>query len=76
MPMTLVTNGNPKIVQGLLQHASCSITMNVYDGAMSKRSVMPHRGVIQQLNRSASKPVSKWLIRLASPAGFEPALPP
>jgi integrase len=45
-------NNNPKVVQGLLRHASYSITMNVYDEAMSEEKRSAHRGVIQQLNRS------------------------
>jgi hypothetical protein len=49
-------NNNPKVVQGLLRHASYSITMNVYDEAMSEEKRNAHRGVIQQLNRSAPKP--------------------
>ncbi len=70
-----------KVVQGLLRHASYSITMNVYDEAMSEEKRNAHRGVIQQLNRSvtrsALKPaISQWLRRLASPTGFEPVLPP
>jgi integrase len=55
-------NNNPKVVQGLLRHASFSITMNIYDEAMSEEKRNAHRGVIQQLNRSvtrsAPKPVS------------------
>ena len=55
-------NNNPKVVQGLLRHASFSITMNIYDEAMSEEKRNAHRGLIQQLNRSvtrsAPKPVS------------------
>jgi integrase len=29
-------NNDPKVLQGLLRHASYSITMNVYHGAMSE----------------------------------------
>jgi integrase len=48
-------NNNPKVVQGLLRHASYSITMNVYDEAMSEEKRSAHRGVIQQLNRSVTR---------------------
>lgn len=41
-------NNNPKVVQGLLRHASYSIMMNVYDEAMSEEKRNAHRGVIQQ----------------------------
>jgi hypothetical protein len=37
-------NNNPKVVQGLLRHASYSITMNVYDEAMSEEKRNAHRG--------------------------------
>jgi integrase len=52
-------NNNPKVVQGLLRHASYSITMNVYDEAMSEEKRNAHRGVIQQLNRSVSRSAPK-----------------
>ena len=52
-------NNNPKVVQGLLRHASDSITMNVYDEAMSEEKRNAHRGVIQQLNRSVSPSAPK-----------------
>ncbi|HEX3353636.1 MAG TPA: hypothetical protein VHS34_12490 [Terriglobales bacterium] len=48
-------NNNPKVVPGLLRHASYSITMNVYDEAMPGEKRNAHRGVIQLLNRSAPK---------------------
>src|SRR5580658_2746982 len=48
-------NNNPTVVQGLLRHASYSITMNVYDEAMSEEKRSAHRGVIQQLNRSVTR---------------------
>jgi len=48
-------NNNPKVLQGLLRNASYSITMNVYDEAMSEEKRNARRRVIQQLNRSASK---------------------
>lgn len=47
-------NNNPKVVQGLLRHASFSITMNIYDDAVSEEKRNAHSGVIQQLNRSAT----------------------
>ena len=40
-------NNKPKVVQGLLRHAWYSITMNVYDEAMSEEKRNAHRGVIQ-----------------------------
>jgi hypothetical protein len=43
------------VLQGLLRHASYSITMNVYDEAMSEEKRKAHRGVIQQLNRSVTR---------------------
>jgi integrase len=52
---TLLRQNNPKVVQGLLRHASYAITMNVYDEAMSEEKRSAHRGVIQQLNRSVPK---------------------
>jgi integrase len=52
-------NNNPKVVQGLLRHASYSITMNVYDEAMSEEKRSAHRGVIQQLNRSVTRSAPK-----------------
>jgi integrase len=52
-------NNNPKVVQGLLRHASYSITMNVYDEAMSEEKRNAHRGVIQQLNRSVTRSAPK-----------------
>jgi integrase len=52
-------NNNPKVVQGLLRHASFSITMNVYDDAMSEEKRNAHRGVIQQLNRSVTRSAPK-----------------
>ena len=51
-------NNNPKVVQGLLRHASYAITMNVYDEAMSEEKRNAHRGVIPQLNRCAPKPAT------------------
>jgi hypothetical protein len=48
-----------KVVQGLLRHASYSITMNVYDEAMSEEKRNAHRGVIQQLNRSVTRSAAK-----------------
>jgi hypothetical protein len=38
----------PKVVQAPLRHASYSITMNVYDEAMSEEKRTAHRGVIQR----------------------------
>ena len=55
-------NNNPKVVQGLLRHASYSITMNVYDEAMSEEKRSAHRGVIQQLNRSVTRSAPKSAI--------------
>ena len=52
-------NNNPKVVQGLLRHASYSITMNVYDEAMSEEKRTAHRGVIQQLDRSVTRSAPK-----------------
>jgi integrase len=52
-------NNDPKVVQGLLRHASYSITMNVYDEAMSEEKRKAHRGVIQQLNRSVTRSAPK-----------------
>ena len=52
-------NNNPKVVQGLLRHASYSITMNVYDEAMSEEKRKAHGGVIQQLNRSVTRSAPK-----------------
>jgi integrase len=52
-------NNNPKVVQGLLRHASYSITMNVYDEAMSEEKRSAHRGVIRQLNRSVTRSAPK-----------------
>jgi integrase len=52
-------NNNPKVVQGLLRHASYSTTMNVYDEAMSEGKRNAHRGVIQQVNRSVTRSVAK-----------------
>jgi integrase len=52
-------NNNPKVVQGLLRHASYAITMNVYDEAMSEEKRNAHRGVIQQLNRSVNRSAPK-----------------
>jgi len=52
-------NNNPKVVQGLLRHASYAITMNVYDEAMSEEKRNAHRGVIQQLNRSVTRSAPK-----------------
>ena len=46
-------------MQGLLRHASYSITMNVYDEAMSEEKRNAHRGVIQQLNRSVTRSAPK-----------------
>ena len=43
----------------LLRHASYSITMNVYDEAMSEEKRNAHRGVIQQLNRSVTRSAPK-----------------
>jgi hypothetical protein len=48
-----------KVVHGLLRHASYSITMNVYDEAMSEEKRNAHRGVIQQLNRSVTRSAAK-----------------
>jgi hypothetical protein len=36
-------NNNPKVVEGLLRHASYSITMNVCDEAMSEEKRNAHR---------------------------------
>ena len=55
-------NNNPKVVQGLLRHASYSITMNVYDEAMSEEKRNAHRGVIRQLNRSVTRSAPKSAI--------------
>ena len=68
-------NNNPKVVQGLLRHASYSITMNVYDEAMSEEKRNAHRGVIQQLqrsvNRSAPKPaISQVVDKVGVPDGI------
>jgi integrase len=52
-------NNNPKVVQGPLRHASFSITMNMYDEAMSEEKRNAHRGVIQQLNRSVTRSAPK-----------------
>jgi len=52
-------NNNPKVVQGLLRHASYSITMNVYDEAMSEEKRNAHRGVTQQLSRSVTRSLAK-----------------
>ncbi len=52
-------NNNPKVVQGLLRHASYSSTMNVYHEAMSEEKRNAHRGVIQQLNRSVTRSAPK-----------------
>jgi integrase len=52
-------NNNPKVMQGLLRHASYSITVNVYDQAMSEEKRNAHRGVIQQLNRSVTRSAPK-----------------
>ena len=54
-----LSNDNPKVVQGLLRHASYSITMNVYDEAMSEEKRNAHRGVIQQLNRRVTRSAPK-----------------
>jgi len=54
-----LNNDNPKVVQGLLRHASYSITMNVYDEAMSEEKRNAHRGVIQQLNRRVTRSAPK-----------------
>ena len=56
-------NNNPKVMQGLLRHASYSITMNVYDEAMSEEKRNAHRGVIQPLNRSVTRSAPKPAIR-------------
>ena len=55
-------NNNPKVVQGLLRHASIAITMNIYDEAMSEEKRNAHRGVIQQLNRSVTRSAPKSAI--------------
>jgi flagellar biosynthesis regulator FlbT len=55
-------NNNPKVVQRPLRHASYSITMNVYDEAMSEETRNAHRGVIQQLNRSVTRRAPKAAI--------------
>jgi integrase len=55
-------NNNPKVVQALLRHASYSITMNIYDDAMSDEKRLAHRGVIQQLNRSVTRSAPKSAI--------------
>ena len=55
-------NNNPKVVQGLLRHASYAITMNVYHKAMSEEKRNAHRGVIQQLNRSVTRSAPKTAI--------------
>ena len=52
-------NNDPKVVQGLLRHASFSITMNIYDEAMSEEKRNAHRGVMQQLNRSVTRSTPK-----------------
>ena len=63
-------NNNPKVVQGLLRHASHSITMNVYDEAMSEEKRNAHRGVIQQLNRSAPKAAIPQIVDIGVPDGI------
>ena len=55
-------NNNPKVVRGLLRHASYAITMNVCDEAMSEEKRNAHRGVIQQLNRSVTRSATKAAI--------------
>jgi integrase len=55
-------NNNPKLVQGLLRHASYSITMNVNDEAMSEEKRNAHRLAIQQLNRSVTRSAPKAAI--------------
>jgi integrase len=64
-------NNNPKVVQGLLRHASYSITMNAYDEAMSEEKRKAHRAVIQQLNRSAPKPAIPQVVdKIGVPDGI------
>jgi hypothetical protein len=46
-------------VQSVLQHDSYSISLNVYDEAMSEEKRYAHRGVIQQLNRSVTRSAPK-----------------
>ena len=60
----------PKIVQGLLRHASYSITMNVYDEVMSEEKRNAHRGLIQQLNRSAPKAAIPQIVDIGVPDGI------
>ncbi len=55
-------NNDPKVVQGLLRHASFSITMNIYDEAMSEEKRIAHQGVMQQLNRSVTRSAPKSVI--------------
>ena len=52
-------NNNPKVVEGLLRHASYSITMNVCDEAVLEEKRNAHRGVIQQLNRTVTRSAPK-----------------
>jgi hypothetical protein len=69
-------NNNPKVVQGLLRHASYSITMNVYDEAMSEEKRNAHRGVIQQLNRSVTRSAPKPAIpQVVEKVGVLPVTP-
>ncbi len=68
-------NNNPKVVQGLLRHASIAITMNIYDEAMSEEKRDAHRGVIQQLNRSVTQSASQAVIpRTAETGGGDETL--
>jgi hypothetical protein len=52
-------SATPIVVEGLLRHASYSITMNVCDEAMSEEKRNAHRGVIQQLNRTVTRSAPK-----------------
>src|SRR5437588_12942708 len=45
-------NNNPKVVQALLRHASYSMTVNIYDDAMSAEKRLAQRRVMPQLNDS------------------------
>jgi integrase len=81
-----------KVVQELMRHANISVTLNIYVQAITqtkrdaqsscelvarqKRKKNKHRGLSDVNGYKILEGIRKWLIKLASPTGFEPVLPP
>jgi Phage integrase family len=64
-----------KVVQELMRHANISVTLNVYAQAITQTKRDAQSRVVSCCSTKTKKN-HKWLIRLASPTGFEPVLPP